>query len=248
MAYKRKGPSMFKRGKKGNWVPAGPYAKRRKAPQTRKKLVKLIKKVAIKTSEPKHVSFDHGKVELYHNSGSITGRTLPVPREPLVASCMPAVGTLDIQRVGDQIYSSGLALHFLFGQKQDRMNVTFRIVVLRVTPDEKPASLNDLIENTTGNILLDAVNTDRGKVVYQKFIKKNISPQLEAAGQQRELTFPHKVWIPYRRLIKFPGNAGTSFAGDKIYVYVFAYDAYGTLIEDNIAYYQMWSKFYYRDP
>ncbi|AJD07504.1 putative capsid protein [Odonata-associated circular virus-3] len=137
----------------------------------------------------------------------------------------------------------------LFGQKEDRMNVTYRVVVLKCTEDQQPSStVDDLIENVTGNILLDGTNRDRGNIVYQKYIKKTITPQLAPAGQERELTFTHKFWIPYKKLIKFSGNNGQQFSGPKLYLYVFAYDAYGTAITDNIAYYQMWHKLYYRDP
>lgn len=200
-------------------------------------------------AEPKHTSFDHGKYELYHNAGSpASGRILPAAVELYWPLRMPLQGTGDQQRVGDHINVKGFAVHCLMGQKLDRMNVTHRIVVLKCTEDQEPPSLNDLIDNTTGNILLDGTNRDRGKVVYQKFIKKNITPQLSSGTDQKELTFTHKFWIPVKKLIKFSANNGQGFSGPKLYMYFFAYDAYGTAITDNIAYVQVWSKMYYRDP
>ena len=200
-------------------------------------------------SEPKHKSHDHGKLELYHNAGSpASGRILPTPVKPLDSVCLPTQGISDTQRNGDQIYSTGMAIHMLFGQKEDRMNVTFRIVALKVTQDQQPIFLNALIEDVTNNILLDGTNRDIGTVVYQKFLKRSITPQLSAAAEQREMTFTHKFWLPMKKLIKFSNDTATIFSGPKIYIFVFAYDAYGTLITDNIAYVQTWSKFYYRDP
>jgi hypothetical protein len=201
-------------------------------------------------SEPKHKTYDHGKIELYHNAGSpASGRLLPTALEPIQAACMPTQGVGDNQRNGDQIYSTGVAVHMLLGQKKDRMNVTFRILVLKCTSDRKPVFLSALMEDTTANILLDSANTDIGTIVYQKFVKKNITPQLASViAQEREFTHAHKFWLPMKKLVKFSQDSDTSFSGPKFYIYVFAYDAYGTLITDNIAYVQTWSKFYYRDP
>lgn len=213
---------------------------------TYKGLSKMMSKVVLRKAEPKDKGYYHGHVELYHNAGSpASGRILGTTWELFTPNRLPAVGTADDQRMGDQIYSKGVSVKMLFGQKQDRMNITYRIVVWKGSTDVKPASLNDLFHWDANNILLDGTNRDRGKVIYQKFIKKNISSQLSTG---RELTFTHKFWIPIRKLIRFAGNAGTDFSGDKFYMFIYAYDAYGTLITDNIAYVDVWSKVYYADP
>lgn len=245
MAYKRKAASKYRTGKRAR---KAAYRGRKKW-SGRTPMKRMIKKTIMAMAEPKHTAFDHGKYELYHNSGSAAaGRVLPTAIELYWPLRMPLQGSGDQQRIGDQINVKGFAVHCLLGQKQDRMNVTFRIIVLKCTEDQEPPNLNDLIENVTGNILLDSTNKDRGSIVYQKFIKKNVTPQLEAAGQQRELTYTHKFWIPVNKRIKFSANNGQTFSGDKLYMYFFSYDAYGSLVTDNIAYVQVWSKLYYCDP
>lgn len=219
----------------------------------------------MRMAEPKDKTYYHGHVELYHNAGSpASGRILGTTWELITPNRMPTVGNGETERNGDHIYGKGLAVKMLLGQKQDRMNVTYRIIVWKGSTDVKPASLNDLFHWDSQNILLDGTNSDRGKIVYQKFIKKFISPQLSTYGsvtdpldpmfgepyrlERKELTFTHKFWIPYKKLIKFAGNAGTDYSGDKYYMFIYAYDAYGTLITDSIAYVDVWSKFYYADP
>lgn len=226
------------------------YRKRKttkKSPTTLSKLAKMMKTVAIRTAEPKEKTYYHGHVELYHNAGSpASGRILGTTWELFTPNRLPSVGTADDARVGDHIYAKGISVKFLFGQKQDRMNVTYRIIIWKGSTDVKPASLNDLFHWDAGNILLDGTNQDRGKIIYQKFIKKNVSPQLGVG--ERELTFTHKHYIPIRKLIKFAGNAGTDYSGDKYYMFIYAYDAYGTVITSNVAYVDVWSRIYFADP
>lgn len=235
-------------------------AKRRKASyRLRKKryrnvrgkgrLIGTIKRTIIKMSEPKNKPWDHGKLELYHNAGSFAGtRTLHTPLQLDGANMMPAQGDGDSARNGDQIYTKGVSVRMLFGQKLDRMNVTFRVVVIRVTPQQEPPDIGSMFDNIAQNVLLDYCNTDRYKVVYQKFIKKNVTPQLSTATEQRELTFSHKFWIPRRNLVKFRQDAAQEYSGFRHYMYVFAYDAYGTATSDNIGYVQTITNLYYADP
>lgn len=233
------------------------------------RLVKTIKRTILKMAEPKDVPSSWDKEELYHNSGSAGGtQVLPTVWALKDYFTLPLQGNTDHQRNGDHIFMNGISVKLLLGQKEDRMNVTFRIVVIECTTDQEPSAYGGtggLFENTSGNVLLDSVNTDRGRIVYQKFIKKNISPQLStyhsvlnpldpAFGapevlQRKELTHTHKFWIPHRRMIKFTDQAANNqYSGTRLYMYVFAYDAYGTLKSDNVAYVQGWSKLYFRDP
>lgn len=211
-------------------------------------LVPLIKRTILKMAEPKHKDTSHSLVELYHNSGSpASGQILHSSRAIKDYFTLPQQGDNDRERNGDHIWMQGVAVKLLLGQKLNRMNVTFRVVVLECTSDQEPATYGELIDTLSGNCMLDQVNSDRGRIVYQKFIKKNISPQL--GSTEKELTHFHKFWIPHKRLIKFSDNTtNNQYSGTRMYCYVFAYDAYGSLLTDNIAYFQMWSRLYYRDP
>jgi len=223
--------------------------RKKSAPKSNTKLVALIKKTVLKTAETKNVPNDGGKIELYHNSGSpASGRILPTPYALDGPNQQPAQGISDVQRIGDKIVMRGIKVRLLLGQKLDRMNVTFKILVVRVNSDQVPTTVSDLFDNQTGNIMLDSVNTDRVKVVYHKTIKKNISPQLDVVGGAKELTHFHKFYIRAQRNISYSANTGKDFSGAKHYLYVFSYDAYGTLVQDNLAYVQLYSNLYYKDP
>lgn len=216
----------------------------------RSKLVPLIKRTILKMAEPKHKDTTHDIIQLYHNSGSpASGQILHTARPIKDYFTMPLQGDNDRERNGDHIWMKGISVKLLLGQKADRMNVTFRVCVLECTSEQEPATYGDLVDAQTGNSMLDSLNTDRGKIVYQKYVKKTISPQLDTYGGVRELTHFHKFWIPHKKLIKFSDNSSNNqYSGTRMYLYVFAYDAYGTLLTDNIAYFQAWSRLYYRDP
>lgn len=236
----------YSKGKRGSAKGKKNYRSSKLSSGTVSAVKRLVKAVALKKSEPKNTAYHWGKTELYHNSGSpASGQILPTPIEALHYSLMPPQGNGDHQRNGDQIYAKGTSVKMLLGHKADRMNITFRIVAWKGTTDAKPISYNELFDHVSSNVLLDCTNSDRGKIIYNKYIKKVISSQLSTT---KEFTFVHKFWIPYKKLIKYVYNNATDFSGEKIYIYVFAYDAYGSLLTDNVAYVQTWLKFYYRDP
>lgn len=219
----------------------------------RGKLVPIIKKTILRMAEPKHKITAWDKQELWHNCGSLAGtKSLGTVWAIKDYGAMPTQGDSDVQRNGDHIYMQGIKVKVLLGQKEDRMNVTFRIVVIECTTDQEPYAVTGsggLYDGVANHNLLDSVNTDRGRILYQKFIKKTISPQLGSAGAERELTHTHAFYIPHKRRIKFTDDVSNNqYSGSRIYMYVHAYDAFGTLLTDNIGYAQGWSKLYYRDP
>lgn len=233
---------------------SGSYTRRRRYRSLRGKgkLAGAIKRQLISMAEPKHFDSNFGKLELYHNSGSpVSGQILPALVTFNTAASMPDQGVGDQNRVGDQIYSKGFKLRMLFGQKADRHNVTFRVIVTKATSVNQPTTYAQLFDASTLNCLLDTINTDRQQVLYHKYIKMKIHPDLSGVGgADKEFTFVKSIWIPYKKLFKFSADGGTVGTGTDpgLRVYFLAYDAYGTLLTDNIAYVQVYSRFYFSDP
>lgn len=234
MAYKRKAT-------RRKWTKKRVTKKARKGSSFAAK----VKKVILRTAEPKMKPYGHNVIaprEINHDSYA-AGYLLDGGLQ------MPLQGMGDTERIGDEIYTSNIKVQMLLGQKQDRMNVTFRIIVVKCTDTAVPTSYNTLFIGTTANCLLDEVNKDRVSVVYDKLIKKTISSQLDVAGGAKEFTFVHKFNVPLKQKVKFATDAtSTSDNRKKHFMYVFAYDAFGTLPTDNIAYCQTYSTVYYKDP
>lgn len=240
MPYKRKFVSKKKRA-----------VSRRKSVSSsmnRRRLTTMIKRAVLKKAEPKCKRFAFEKTEIYHNSFYSPGGAPPSGYICAINNygLMPAQGTGDNQRVGDQINVSGFKLKLLIGQKADRPNVSFRWFVLRV-PKGSAISYTTWFVGTTGNVLLDDPNTDFVKVLRSGLWRPNEAGLANTGGD--EYTFAKRLWIPYKKLIKFgPADAATTHNDDDLYFTMVGYDAYGTLQTDNIAYAQMGLELHYRDP
>jgi len=196
-----------------------------------------VKSIILKTAEPKRLTSLHGKFEFLHNVPSYTANLMS-------STFMPSQGVADTQRIGDQINVSGLHIKMLCGQKADRENVTFKIWVCQVAKGSA-YTYATWFEAITNNCLLDDLNKDFVKVVASRTVKYNV-----ALDVGEEFTFPYKLWIPYKKLVKFgPASAATtnSFPYDLVLLMA-VYDAYGTLSSDNIAYAQISSTLHYKDP
>lgn len=221
------------------------YVSKKSAPVTMSGVKKLIKNQILKTAESKFVNVTFGKTELYHNTlhGALINDT----------TCMPSQGLGDGYRIGDEIQVGGFYLRMLCGQKYDRPNCTWKHFVIKV-PKGASVTYATIFDNTIGNVLLDNVNKDKAQVLYQKVSKPRTGSLLVDNGdsnyalQSKEFTFPLKIWIPYRKIYKFQADAGTAHTDGDIYLITLVYDAYGTLQSDNLAYQQLTTTMYFKDP
>lgn len=239
MAYKRKRSYSKKR-----------VVRRRStkgATASRRRLLTLIKKTVMKKTELKEKVQNAGKTEIYHNcfySGTNinTGFVWPMNDHTL----MPTQGVAENQRVGDEIYISGFKIRMLIGQKADRPNVNWRYFVLHVPKGSSITYANWFVSNT-GNILLDDPNRD-----FVKVIKTGVWRPNEAGlvgGSADEYTFTKRIYIPYKKHLKFgPANGAVTHNDDDLYFVLMGYDAFGSAITDNIGYVQYGGSMVYRDP
>lgn len=159
----------------------------------------------------------------------------------------PTQGVAQNQRVGDEIMMSGISLKIFIGQKADRPNVTFRWAVISL-PRGAIINYSSCFKGGTGNVLLDDFNKDYCTVKKSGVWRPN-QAALSATGG-REYTFVKSLFIPYKRKTKFGPADGAAVHLEPVDLWfvMMAYDAYGSLITDNIAYAQSMITVYYRDP
>lgn len=214
-----------------------------KKPTSYKGLVKLIKKVTLKQSESKSCTYSWGKTELNHNTYHFIG-------EMNTSFAFPQQGVGDNQRIGDRIKSSGYKLRLLCGQKYDRPNVTWKFWVLKQPINY---STGNSFRNVTGNVLLDPPNLDQVIKVLKVFTwKPDQSTMLVSNGSTasqltKEYTFTKSIWIPHKHDYKFQTDAQRVHDETPIVIVATCYDAFGTLVTDNIAYIQIFQELFYRD-
>ena len=160
---------------------------------------------------------------------------------------MPVPSVLQTGRQGDRIMTLGWNLKVMIGQKGDRPNVNFRIVVLEI-PKGFTISYGNIFDVATNNVLLDDPNKEMCKVKYDRVIRPN-QAGLATTGND-EYAFVNRMWIPWKRTVKFgPGDAGTqTHYQPDVYFGIMCYDAFGALISDNVAYFQCNTEMLYKDP
>jgi len=139
--------------KRGVYKSAMPYSKNpSRSDWSSPKFDEAVKRVLLKTTEPKKHSYALGKVDIKHN----LPYTFLHLNNPVT---MPAQGTGDNERVGDQIITSGFTLKLVFGQFADRENVTWQLRVVSV-PKGSGYTYNQWYDNVTNNVMLDDMNED----------------------------------------------------------------------------------------
>jgi hypothetical protein len=237
MAYKRKA---IKRKRTKRPI-------RRRKMSKRSTFAKRVKRVVMKTSEIKKAPVTWSKIELNHNSMPYSS-LLHLNQNAL----MSAVGAGQAQRIGDRINTIGWRIRMLIGQKGDRPNVNFRWVCFSVPKGNigpvTGAGLPyaSIFETVTNNTMLDEVNKDICRVLGQGWMRPN-QAGLTATGND-EFTFTKRLYISHKKLYKFgPADGALSHNQHDVFFTVLAYDAFGSLTTDNIAYYQTFSEIHYKD-
>lgn len=208
-----------------------------------RRMRKFIKRVVNAGKEMHFTDYNWGKTELYHN---VYSGLNPCYRAQInIPNLLPPQGDGDSNRTGNDILARGLSVKCMLGCKQDRHNTTFRVMCLKVTKGYDTGPYGNVFDAQTNNIMLDGVDKDRVKVLMDKKVSfKPINPSPDG----KEITIFRKFWIPHKALYKFydDGSQANSYPYD-IYFIIMAYDAYGSLQTDNIAYCQVWSRFYFKD-
>lgn len=216
--------------------------KKRAPPRTMSGTRRLIRKIVLKTSETKYKTLSLPKQELYHNLLHNFGTNL--------VSSFPLQGDTDASRNGDEIYATGMMVRMMFGQKLDRPNVTYKVWVVGYNDNSQDlTTYGNFLHNTTGNVLLDSVQTKRYKILKSLTLKSR-GTSMEVGEAGKEFIRTAKFWLPIKKKIKFIKDDSNSSSNyyPHINIIVSPYDAYGTLNTDNIGYAQASATLYYKDP
>lgn len=217
-----------------------------------KRLISLIKKVSLKSSETKQAYTIVENVQLYHNIVNIK-QDLLYTTQGITAT---DTGTSAYSnRIGDEVIARGLSLKFWFANKKDRPNVMYRLVVFRYTSGDTVSS-NDIFLSATANFMLKDYNKDKIKVLYSKIfnLQVGVSGTLPVGTDgsywnQKEAHRLLKVWIPLKnKKLRYDGDVSGVPKWSDIGFAIVPYDSAGTLTTDNIASYAYHSKFYFKDP
>jgi hypothetical protein len=201
--------------------------------------------------ETKKKEYSYGKIEAYHNADPIY---MHLNNEPM----QPDDGVGSTQRIGDVIYQRGFKVKMMLYNKSDRPNLTWQVRVCSVrrgdvsqTAASGTISKSQFYRQIAGNALLDDVENARYKVVKSYRFK---NPQIQAnvtagAANANECVTTKSFYVAAPQKIEYSlnGNEYPTTGRDYLLV-VDCFDAYGSLVTDNIGAVQCLSTMFYKDP
>lgn len=201
----------------------------------------------LRYTETKYQNLNFGKTDCKHNKLTLLGTT----NDNIVSGNGIVQGLKPDQRVGNEIYLTGIKYNLLLGQFSDRPNVTFKLFVVEWNDTAGTiTNQTQFMYSNTGNIMLDPIQSHRFKV-HKVYTYKSRIGMMEVGETPKEKTIPISFWVPLRRKIRFLDDNSNEMIGgmrQNFQVVIAVYDAYGTLTTDNIAYVQGGATIYYKDP
>jgi len=214
-----------------------------------KKLVKLIRKIALKGCETKNTHVIVENNNLYHNSQFIVNGLLAT-----------TYGTGDDNsglsannvRLGDAVIARGLSIKLWIANKLDRPNVMYKIIVFRYQSNDNPSDI--FLSQSTTNIMLRDFDTEKYSIIAQKSFNLQVGFSAIPNGDgtsnlnRKEAHKYVKFYIPLKnKQIRYNNNSQIP-KFKNIGFMAAPYDSYGTLTTDNIASFAYNYKFYFKDP
>lgn len=149
---------------------------------------------------------------------------------------MPAQGTGDSTRIGDEIYITGIKVKLVFNLPSDRRTTSLKCWFVQWDSKQgSPTSYIEFFNPGSGNGMLDTVNSDRFPGVKMLGVFKNNDPDNTTTNAHGQIYVD--VWIPIKRKVTFNNDGVQAFAsGIKEYgaLVFLAYDKIGTLTTDQV--------------
>lgn len=141
-----------------------------------------------------------------------------------------AQGAQSYQRIGNRIFVKELEVFMVLNNKTDRPNVSYRFTVCAAPATANADTFGELFVGgfsglhvpTNSQLLYDAafpLNQGSG-------MENNITPN-------KERSFIHRAVVPINRPVVY--NTNDQACTTRLIGFICAYDAYGTLVTDNIA-------------
>lgn len=235
-------PSVYARPKRSS------RPKKAKGKRKSKSIRGQVMSVMKSMSESKFKAITLENFQLYHNAGGLSG---PVVYGDLLRT---DVGSTQNQRTGDSVFASYLKLRLWMSNKTDRPNVLYRVMVINAPPDQANVAspTPSIWKGINGNHIIDFINSDIYSTVYDKTLENHVGDMsLETASNQKECSITHEFTVSLNRKVSYQTDvSGTpipKFQQDCLCLVVIPYDAYGTLITDNIASLAVSGIFVYKD-
>lgn len=221
---------------------AGPTAKRFHAAARRAGGVRgvrsLVRKELLRTAETKHSTLYINRANLSHNGWYYNNNMINISQ-----------GDGKDQMVGEEIFLRNLHVKLQFNSKQDRPQVMFRVLLLRVPADKNTTAISDLFEGSS-NAMISMPNVSEVKILAEKTVRMSgTSHWTYASGS----TVVQKDMAQSCELSCSLGSLKTRYDAGlpkffNVRLAVVAFDAHTTLTSDVVADFEFTSRVFFKDP
>ena len=214
-----------------------------------KDLAGMMKQVALKQCETKKSNETNENQQLYHNVTRYHGNLFWTT----TGSSNPDGFDEDSRnRVGDSILARGAKFKFWLSNKIDRPNVMYKVFIYLYNTELVAVGDSDFWRGTDGdgatmNRMIDAPNPNRIKILKSFTVRSKSNFSIPENGHEHSHLLETYVSFGDRKVKYRVDNEATPQTWDLGFAVV-CYDAWGTLVSDNIASYAYSHTFYYKDP
>lgn len=163
----------------------------------------------------------------------------------------PTQGMTDGNRIGDEIYASGISVKLMLNLPPDRRTASIKVwYVPHNNVQGNPGDKSQLFHGLINNVMIDQIQTDRWPGIKYLGMFRNSDPDNITASAHGQIYM--NLWIPLRRKLTFitDGDTVTARGLKEVGSLIFApYDKINSLEEDNIINnLQGEITFHYKDP
>lgn len=168
-----------------------------------------------------------------------------------LTSLFPSQGLGDGNRIGDEIYVTGMKIRFQFEMPHDRRNTKIKLWYVPYNSDQgAPVTQSEFQHNVTGNTFLDPIQNKRW--VGTKYLGMyQLKATDQTTGVQDKTLFIEK-WIPIYRKVTFKEDGSSVIASglkEQAAIIATAYDTYSTFQTDTVVSRgEIQCTLYYKDP
>jgi hypothetical protein len=163
----------------------------------------------------------------------------------------PTQGLGDSERIGDEIYVTGIMVRATFEIPQDRRNTKIKLWFVPHNTDQGvPSTQSQFQHNVSGNTFLDPIQTDRWKGI--KYLGMHQLKSTDQTTGEQDKSIMRKFWIPIYRKVTFQTDTSQTIASgltERGWIVATAYDTFSTLTTDTVVNRaEMTATLYYKCP
>lgn len=225
-----------------------------------------MKKVILQTAESKYKSVDLKQAFYWNGANNVSavvdafGQIAVGHNAPFFATIInndapsatqhpvPSQGDGDGNRNGDEIYSKGFRLRMQLENDAGKHNNTWKFWLLEYNPVQgTPDVPSEFFHVTTGNNILDAIQTDRWNAKLLGVFRT----KARDVGQDRKTDIFLNKWIPFRRKLCFKSDDTLQICKGMKTIFAIVgvcFDSSNTVFNTGIGNYRINATMYYGDP